>query len=275
MNINMLKEKDQMLVKVRVGFFRGKKTSHKLAEEAAAKHHAAEDRILVRLSLMNPEDAGKLLNVAKRARRLIRDNTMPYDGIWRRTTTAIYPKLVKEMNALERLARDTAQDLANRWDSIKKEAMRKLPGLVDDTDFPASGEEFLGMFSFQFAVNKVVNADDLKFSLPEADMEKIREQVREEEKEKMAEGRKWLADWAADFVKSVKSSLTSGTVRKGTSRKLDECAKFIEDNSIGQVPAAVTRIRELSKSLGSEEKPSKENIKQADSVLDELANFGK
>ena len=274
--MQMIPVKDQMLVRVKVGFWRGKKKSDRLSEEAARKHKADADYINTTLSLLSREDAKRLACINSTARNILKNYAMPYDGIWRRTTTAIYPKIARQMADLERDARDTVQEIANRWDAIVTQSKKRLPGLVNDCDFPATGEQFKERFQFSFTVGKMPDAQSLTFDLPKQEVERIRAAAQEEQAEAIQNGNRWLAEFACDIIKPLAESVKNGTVRASACRSLERCAEFLKNNGAeDKIVAGVIKMRDSIRAVAHVKKAEPAVMKAADAVLDELANFGR
>ncbi len=263
---------DQMLVKLSIGFFRGRKTSHMLEHEAAEEHGAQEDRICVRLMLINKEDYRKMVNVTRAARRLMKLNTMPFDGPWRRTTTKIYSEIAPQVDRLHREALDVMMEIGKRWKEVVAEAKKSLPGLVEDGDFPESGDEFVKSFKFSLSVSKI--SEDVTFNLPQSELDKLRGEFQVEQKERMEHGYKWLADWALGMVKPVLDSVKSGAAPPDhVLRKLKDAVAFVSASAHGDSakPAYVEKLERMVAQLEGGVAPKK---KEVEAAAQDLMEFG-
>lgn len=268
-----MKKEEQILIKVSVGFYRGKKTSRELQEEISGRHMAAMDRISVRLDLLDKADRAALQNINNSARNILKNTTMPYDGTWRRTTTKVYSDVSSSLDKLKAKAMTTVQEIAGRWDKIIEDTGKKLPGLVTSGDMPATGKDFLEKFKFDVRI-KGIEDDKIEVALPEDQVKKIKEQIRAEVQENIREGERWLAAWTKEMlgpiIKQVKAGYISGS---NVQRTMQKVVDFLEKNGAEQ--SVIDSVKKLREQIGSTTSSKESANKAADVIMDELANFGK
>jgi hypothetical protein len=280
---------DAVKVWLEVGKFNGYRTSNQLKNEAARKHGADPDSITGGVKLLKREDRTALEGVVDRARKEIERLTWPWDKA-RLCPVENYAELTKNLDAMEREFLDAASALVGRYDELVESAKARLNGLADTHQFP-SRQQFAAAFNWQFCQDRVTDSSDFKFrGIDAAGQNRIAADFEKRVGEQLKEAQASMVERLTDIIAHVREQLGGKTKGKKKDRVITKALwKNLEDaldvlptlNVFGDesVNELIAKARKAIASVPVEElredkKLRKAVVKEADDILNDLANFG-
>ena len=279
--------RDAVKVRLRVGKFRGYRTSKQLRNEAAKKHQADEESITGGVKLLRREDVRLLESIVSQARNQIAAVTWTWeDGAL--CPVENYAALEKMVGELEREFLDAAGALVGRYDELVKDAKGRLNGLAATHRFPTQAE-FRDKFYWRFCTDRVTDPAEVTFNgISREAQARIKGNITERVEEQLNEAQAEVIARLTETIAHVKEQLTgtngkkSKVVTKALWKNLADTLDVLPTlNIFGD--AKVNELIEMAKSqiaavavedVQKDKKLRKALAADAETILSDLANFG-
>jgi len=226
-----LKEK-VMIVNLSITQWSARKFDAKVSKEVENSHNATNAGRFNKL-LIADEELKATQKVANSARTYHYFNTLPWsDNGDRILTTANYWEYVKNMGEFKQQFFDAVANFMAKYETLRNEARNRLGTMYNETDYP-SYSDVHRKFNISFNFTPVSDGDDLRVSLSQDEVDKIRHDI-------FAEVNSRIDKSVRDIIFRVKDAVAHAV------EKLSDKSAIFRDSLIGNITALVEIMPKLN-----------------------------
>jgi len=293
MTSNTKIQEQALLVHVKIRKWSNSKTDAGLTDAVESDNHVAPGLIRVRKTLLDTPTVKELSKLGGKVRNnIVGKLTVP----WSETGTRLLP-----VELIDRFEAELS-DAKARWDELKaelgsvyndaiKQAQAGLGDAFDEADYP-NAQEILDRYSIEVEYLPLPTGGDLRVSLPQAKLDKLRHEVEASVKSSLEKGTKQVHERVAHTLEHLvekldtfgvdkKSGKVVGAFRDSTVENLNELAEVLPLLNITGDPALtktsndlLTQLRDLDPQQLRDDKGHRSAVAdKARKIVSDLTGF--
>ena len=286
-------QEQSLLARVSIKKWSNAKTDKNLTDEVAESKNANPDLIRVRKTLINAPVVKELTKLAGRVRNnIVGKLTIP----WNEDGTRLLPvelidRFEKELSDAKDRWGELTEELGDTYDTYIERAEHDLGDAFDATDYP-SREDILSRYSIDVDYTPLPTGGDLRVSLPQDKLDKLREDVERQVQSKVEDAMETvhkrvvdtlnhLVDKLRAFGVDAKTGKAIGVFRDSTVENLNDLVEILAVLNVTGDPRLtaasndlLTQLRDLDpEALRQSEGHRKDVAEKAQSIVDDLTGF--
>ena len=286
-------QEQALLARVSIKKWSNAKTDAELTVEVSASNNVDPGLLRVRKTLLSVPVVNALSKLAGQIRNnIVGKLTVPWDEDGTRLLpVGVIDRFEKELAEAQDRWEELKKELGNDYDDAVKESKSALGDAFKESDYPQR-EDILDRYSINVEYSPLPTGGDLRVSLPQKKLDKLRREVEARVKSNIEKGTKQvhervvktlthLIEKLEKFGIDKNSGKVVGAFRDSTVENLNELAEVLSVLNITGDPALtaasndlLAQLRDLNpKKLRSNPTHRKDVAKKAQKIVDNLSGY--
>jgi hypothetical protein len=261
--------------------------SDKLRHEIAGTYGADVESLTVSVRKLEGDTVRELSEVARHARKLVNDSTLPWDSRFRILPTVRYAKVKNEVEKLRDRWNDALIKLGKEYDVLKADyETRVTTAIADELPFPGR-DEILDGYGFDFDEAVIADPNDIRLRhVSQATRDEIRSKAERELGDKLTAAHGDLVNRFRSLVERLREQTASDDKRifDTLAESVREAVEVMPALNLRGDPELARLIQKLHDEVATEDVTTENLRKQpetrkkvnkaANDLSEALANYG-